>query len=91
MQPPGIALRCAGSILGGYAVVYTLTSALAAGLLRALPVSRADAALLATTLAFLAYPAVAIWAFAVRRAWLAAVAPVLISLALGLAGLALAP
>jgi hypothetical protein len=84
-----IALRAFTAIAGGYAAVYALTAASAAALWRFTPVNRVDAALLSTNLALLAYPALAIYAFATRRPGLLLAATALGSAALARLGWAL--
>lgn len=71
----GVALRVLMATLGAYAVAYFLTAALAGGLFR-LSWARVDAAIVSSSLALLAFPAVSIWAFAERRLWLVVIAPV---------------
>lgn len=65
---PGLIVRILAASIGGYG----LASALAFALARGLPASRSEAAIAAALAAIPAMPAAAIWAFAARRAWLAA-------------------
>ncbi len=57
-----ITMRSALAILGGYAFTYAFTAALA----RLLPLSAADALVVATLPAFLVYTIALLWAFAAR-------------------------
>jgi hypothetical protein len=57
-----IAVRCLTAIFGGYFVTYAAMFALA----RLLPLTRADAVLLTSMLAFLLAPALLVWIFAAR-------------------------
>ncbi|MFK0095959.1 iron transporter [Pseudomonas sp. NPDC090592] len=71
INPPAwlqILSRSAAALLGGYAFSYTATACLA----RILPLSAADAIIVATLPAFIFYTAAILWAFACRdalRAW----------------------
>ena len=85
-----IALRVLVATAGAYAVAYFLTAALAGGLFR-LSMSRVDAAVVSSTLALLAFPAVSIWAFSERRLWLVVAAPCLAAGILALLALRLQP
>ncbi|HEN8712523.1 MULTISPECIES: hypothetical protein [Pseudomonas] len=61
--------RSSAALLGGYALSYAATACLA----RLLPLSPADAVIVATLPAFIFYTAAILWAFASRdavRAWL---------------------
>lgn len=60
-----IVMRSALAILGGYAFTYALTAALA----RLLPLSPADALVVATLPTFLVYTVAILWAFAARDLW----------------------
>jgi hypothetical protein len=66
-----IGIRTALAILGGYALTYALTAALA----RLLPMPRYDAATVATLLSFAIYLLFILWSFGARS-----VRPVLLSL-----------
>jgi hypothetical protein len=60
--------RCLAALLGGYALTYAVTAAVA----RALPTDPVDAVLIASLPAFAVYTAAILWAFASRsavRAW----------------------
>lgn len=76
-RPADLIGRILAAALGGYALAYASTGALAL----LLPVPRADAVYISATLAFLPYLAAILWAFGARsasRAWtglLAATAP----------------
>ncbi|WAB99715.1 MULTISPECIES: iron transporter [Pseudomonas] len=61
--------RSSAALVGGYALTYAASACLA----RLLPLSPADAVIVATLPAFVFYTAVILWAFASRdavRAWL---------------------
>ena len=62
-----VASRTVAATVGGYALASGAAAALAAGLV--LCMSRADAVLTATMLAWLAYAMAAAWAFYARTAW----------------------
>lgn len=79
-----VAVRTLTAVIGGYALVYFTADALALGLAAAGATSRADAVLIGTNLAFLLAPAVVIWAFSVRRLWVAAAPPFVMALVLAL-------
>lgn len=57
--------RTGAAILGGYALTYAATAALA----RALPLAKVDAVVVATLLSFTLYTLVVLWAFAARSVW----------------------
>lgn len=59
-----IVSRLLAALLGGYALTYAATAALA----KALPVEPVDAVIIASLPAFALYTAVIIWAFAARSA-----------------------
>lgn len=63
-----IALRSALAVIGGY----IFSSLVAAAIARFLPGDRANAALTGTMTSFAVFPAIVMWAFGARRAWLAA-------------------
>lgn len=86
----GIAVRAVASSLGAYAVAYYLTEALAGGFF-AMGLSRVDAAIVSSTVGLLVFPVVSLWAFAERRAWLAAAAPGAASVLLALVSAMLRP
>ena len=65
-------MRSALAILGGYAFTYALTAALA----RLLPLSPADALVVATLPTFLVYTVAILWAFAARDLDQGSAAPV---------------
>lgn len=60
-----VAARAAAGSIGAYAV----SALFAAAMARALPLSRIEAIIPATLLAFLVFPAVTIWAFLARGPW----------------------
>lgn len=64
-----VALRSALAVIGGY----VFSSLVAATIARFLPGDRANAALTGTMISFAVFPVIVMWAFAARRAWLAAV------------------
>lgn len=61
-----VALRAAIAVIGGY----IFSSLVAAFIARFLPGDRANAALTGTMVSFAVFPAIAMWAFGARRAWL---------------------
>ena len=68
-----VASRALAAIIGGYALTALATTALAIFL----PLSRSEASMTATLLAFVIYTCVVLWVFATRsatRAWLGIVA-----------------
>jgi hypothetical protein len=73
-----LAVRVVVAAVGGYGVTYALTAALATGLAGLLGLDRVDAAIISTNCGFLAFPAVVIWSFAVRRLRLMVLVPVLV-------------
>ncbi|UXY13660.1 iron transporter [Chitiniphilus purpureus] len=82
-----VTLRVLAATLGGYALVYACTGALA----RWLPLSRNEATLTATLLSFPLYCAVIVWVFSVSsagRAWLGLGVALAAALGLGWLGAA---
>jgi len=73
-----VAARVVTGSLGAYAVAALLAIALA----RTLPMARVEAVTVATLLAFLAAPAVTIWAFLARGPWRAVAGVVVVALPL---------
>lgn len=61
----GVVARVLAAILGGYAVAYAFTAALA----RLLPLAKVDALIIASLLSFVIYTLAILWAFAARDAW----------------------
>lgn len=79
-----IASRVAAALLGGYALCYAGSYALAAWL----PVSNAHATYSVASLSFVIYVIAILWAFAARsarRAWLGMLLPALVAALLGVA------
>ncbi|EKT4560424.1 iron transporter [Pseudomonas putida] len=73
--------RSAAALLGGYALSYAASACLA----RILPLSAADAVIVATLPAFIFYTVAILWAFACRDAW-RAWAPLALAVPLALIG-----
>lgn len=61
----GVVARTLAAILGGYAVAYAFTAALA----RVLPLAKVDALITASLLSFVIYTLAILWAFAARDGW----------------------
>jgi biotin transporter BioY len=75
-----VGLRILAATVGGYAVAYSLTAALAGVMFRGFGADRVDTAIVSTNLALLVFVAVCIWAFAERRLWRVAAVPVVVTL-----------
>ncbi|TBU71723.1 DUF3649 domain-containing protein [Phytopseudomonas daroniae] len=61
----GVVSRVLAAILGGYAVAYAFTAALA----RLLPLAKVDALIVASLLSFAIYTLAILWAFCAASAW----------------------
>lgn len=71
-----VGLRIVAATLGGYAVAYSLTAAMAGVMFRLVGADRIDTAIITTNIALLVWVALCVWAFAERRLWLVAAVPV---------------
>jgi hypothetical protein len=80
--PLAVLSRCLAALLGGYALTYAVTAALA----RALPTDPVDAVVIGSLPAFAVYTAAIVWAFASRSATRAWTRLLLVGLPLGLFG-----
>lgn len=78
-----ISVRVAAAVAGSYALTYLSAAVLTSGFAR-LAMGSADAVMLGSVTALLAFPAVSIWAFAERRLWLVVAGPTTAAAVLGL-------
>ena len=83
LDAASVAVRIAAAALGGYAVAWTLTAALAGVMFKFFGADRVDTAIISTNLALLVFVALIIWVFAERRLWRVVALPVAASLLFG--------
>jgi biotin transporter BioY len=74
-----VGVRIVAATLGGYAVAYSLTAALAGVMFRRFGADRVDTAIITTNLALLLWVALCIWCFAERRLWRVVALPVVVT------------